>query len=404
MASVYTVSQISQYIKNMFTQDYMLKSVSILGEISNLKYHSSGHIYFSVKEGDAVLDGIMFKSSAASLKFRLKDGMRVIITGSIETYKGNSKYQIYARTITLDGQGELYQKYEQLKIKLEEMGMFDDMYKTPIPKYATRIGIVTSKTGAAIQDIINVSKRRNPYVNLFLYPALVQGEGAFLSIINGIKVLDDFGVDIIIIGRGGGSIEDLWAFNEEEVAKAIFECNTPIISAVGHQTDYTIADFVSDLRAPTPSAAAEIAVFEYDKFLDDLDNYENILKKHIYKKIEIYRNKTLSYERIVKSKSPRSIINFKKHKLAEYENNLKQCINNTIVQKKNRLGIIATKLEGKSPLYKIGNGYAYIAKEDNKKIKSIKDIKLGDEINISLRDGILKGNVTDIKERENYGK
>ena len=399
MASVYTVSQISQYIKNMFTQDYMLKSVSIIGEISNLKYHSSGHIYFSVKEGDAVLDGIMFKSSTASLKFRLKAGLRVIITGSIEPYKGNSKYQIYARTITLDGQGELYQRYEQLKKELEEMGMFDDMYKSPIPKYAINIGIVTSPTGAAIQDIINVSKRRNPYVKLVLYPALVQGDGAAPDIVNGIKTLDELNLDVIIVGRGGGSIEDLWAFNEEIVAKAIFECNTPIISAVGHQTDYTIADFVSDLRAPTPSAAAEIAVFEYSKFIEELESFEYTLKQHLYNKIDLNKHKVLSYEKLIKSKSPRNIINLKKHKLMQYEGDLSKIMHDKIIYNRNRLSIIATKLEGKSPLNKIGNGFAYVSDSNNKGLKSAKEVKIGDEVTISLKDGIIKSQISDIKER-----
>ncbi len=399
MASVYTVSQISQYIKNMFTQDYMLKSVSIIGEISNLKYHSSGHIYFSVKEGDAVLDGIMFKSSTASLKFRLKDGLRVIITGSIEPYKGNSKYQIYARTITLDGQGELYQRYEQLKKELEEMGMFDDMYKSPIPKYAINIGIVTSPTGAAIQDIINVSKRRNPYVKLVLYPALVQGDGAAPDIVNGIKTLDELNLDVIIVGRGGGSIEDLWAFNEEIVAKAIFECNTPIISAVGHQTDYTIADFVSDLRAPTPSAAAEIAVFEYSKFIEELESFEYTLKQHLYNKIDLNKHKVLSYEKLIKSKSPRNNINLKKHKLMQYEGDLSKLMHDKIIYNRNRLSIIATKLEGKSPLNKIGNGFAYVSDSNNKGLKSAKEVKIGDELTISLKDGIIKSQISDIKER-----
>lgn len=377
----------------------MLKSVSIIGEISNLKYHSSGHIYFSVKEGDAVLDGIMFKSSTASLKFRLKDGLRVVITGSIEPYKGNSKYQIYARTITLDGQGELYQRYEQLKKELEEMGMFDDMYKSPIPKYARNIGIVTSPTGAAIQDIINVSKRRNPYVRLVLYPALVQGDGAAPDIVNGIRTLDELNLDVLIVGRGGGSIEDLWAFNEEMVAKAIFECNTPVISAVGHQTDFTIADFVSDLRAPTPSAAAEIAVFEYSKFMDELDSYAYTLRQHMLKKVDINKQKILYFDKVIKSKSPRNIINLKKHKLMQYENDISKLMHDKVVYNKNRLSIIATKLEGKSPLNKIGNGFAYVSDNKNKGIKSAKDISVGDEITVSLKDGIIKSTVSNIEER-----
>ena len=265
MKNVYSVGQVNTYIKNMFAQDFMMQRISIKGEVSNCKYHSSGHIYFTLKDGTGTMNAVMFAGNRRGLQFQMKEGDKVIVTGSVEIYERDGKYQLYAREIELDGAGNLYLKFEALKRELAEMGIFAAEYKKPIPKYIKRLGIVTAPTGAAVQDIRNIASRRNPYVQLILYPALVQGEGAVASIVNGIRALDALGVDTIIVGRGGGSIEDLWAFNEEEVARAIFACNTPIISAVGHETDTTIADFVSDLRAPTPSAAAELAVFDYEE-------------------------------------------------------------------------------------------------------------------------------------------
>ena len=268
MKNVYSVGQVNTYIKNMFAQDFMMQRISVKGEVSNCKYHSSGHIYFTLKDAVGTISAIMFAGNRKGLSFPMKEGDKVIVTGSIEVYERDGKYQLYAREIALDGAGNLYLKFEALKRELEEMGMFAPEYKKPIPKYIRRLGIVTAPTGAAVQDIRNIAKRRNPYVQLILYPALVQGDGAVNSIINGIHALDALGVDVIIVGRGGGSIEDLWAFNEEEVARAIFECETPVISAVGHETDTTIADYVADMRAPTPSAAAELAVFDYQAALE----------------------------------------------------------------------------------------------------------------------------------------
>ncbi len=257
----------------MFTQDFMLARISIRGEVSNCKYHSSGHIYFTLKDEKAAIACVMFAGNRKGLSFTLKEGQKVEAEGSISVYEQNGSYQLYARKITLDGAGELYKQYENLKTRLEEMGMFAEEYKKPIPQYAMKIGIITAQTGAAVRDIITVAKRRNPYVKLTLYSAFVQGEGAKESIVQGIKALDQLGLDILIVGRGGGSIEDLWAFNEECVARAIFECNTPVISAVGHEVDVTIADYVADLRAPTPSAAAELAVFDLRALEEKLGQY-----------------------------------------------------------------------------------------------------------------------------------
>ena len=304
--NIYSVGQVNTYIQNMFAQDFMLHQISIKGEVSNCKYHSSGHIYFTLKDQTGTIAAVMFSRYRRGLAFQMKEGDKVVVTGSVEVYERDGKYQLYAREIELEGAGNLYLKFEALKRELEEMGMFDAAYKKPIPRYATRIGIVTAPTGAAIQDIRNIAARRNPYVQLILYPALVQGDGAAASIVRGIHALDVLGVDVIIVGRGGGSIEDLWAFNEEEVARAIFACNTPVISAVGHQTDTTISDYVADLRAPTPSAAAELAVFEVDRVLDMLQNGRELLMRRLQQQIEKKRSFLREYQLRLQNLHPKN--------------------------------------------------------------------------------------------------
>lgn len=273
MRNVYTVKQVNLYIKNMFTQDFMLNRIYVKGEVSNCKYHTSGHIYFSLKDESGTIACIMFASARSGLSFRMREGQKVVVLGSVNVYERDGKYQLYANEIILEGAGLLYEKFEALKQELEEMGMFADEYKQPIPKCAKTVGIVTAPTGAAVRDIIQIASRRNPYVQLILYPALVQGEGAADSIVRGIRMMEKQNVDVMIVGRGGGSIEDLWAFNEEKVARAIFECRVPVISAVGHETDTLISDFVADLRAPTPSAAAELAVYDYRHVLEQMEAF-----------------------------------------------------------------------------------------------------------------------------------
>ena len=254
--NAYTVGQINAYIKNMFTQDYMLSRIYVKGEVSNCKYHTSGHIYFSLKDESGTIACVMFAGQRGGLAFRMSNGQQVVVFGSVNIYERSGTYQLYAREIRLDGEGVLFERFQALKRELEEMGMFSEEYKKPVPKFARRVGVVTAPTGAAVRDIMNIARRRNPYVQLILYPAQVQGEGAKESIVRGIERLSREDIDVMIVGRGGGSIEDLWAFNEEEVARAIFNCPVPVISAVGHETDTTIADFVADKRVPTPSAAA----------------------------------------------------------------------------------------------------------------------------------------------------
>ncbi len=273
MQNIYTVAQVNSYIKNMFTQDFMLQKVRIRGEVSNCKYHTSGHIYFTLKDAKSTISCVMFSSDRVGLPFRMTEGQQVVASGTVDVYERDGKYQLYARQIELDGIGALYERYERLKTELAERGMFAEQYKQPIPRYVRKLGVVTAETGAAVRDIINVASRRNPYVQIILYPAIVQGEAAVLSIINGIHAMEAQQVDVMIVGRGGGSIEDLWAFNEEAVAQAIFDCPIPIISAVGHETDVTIADFVADLRAPTPSAAAELAVCDYGQLTEQMAEY-----------------------------------------------------------------------------------------------------------------------------------
>lgn len=406
MGSVYSVGQVNSYIKNMFVQDYALRNISIKGEVSNCKYHTSGHIYFNLKDSTGVISGIMFAANRRNgLKFRLQEGQSVVASGSVNVYERDGKYQLYAKSIELDGTGQLYQKFDRLKSKLEEMGMFDPMYKKPIPKYAVKIGIVTASTGAAIQDIINISRRRNPYMQLILFPAQVQGEGAVGSIVNGIRCLDAMNLDTIIVGRGGGSIEDLWAFNEEEVARAIFDCNTPIISAVGHETDTTIADYVADMRAPTPSAAAELAVFSYNDFIENLYNINFTLNRCFTRNIENKKLKIDGYMRELKYLNPSYKIVVKKQEVNDILISMQNIIAAVIDKKKNELAVKCERLNGLSPLNKLGGGFAYVSDERGMPLLKVDDIKLKECVNINLKDGNIKAAVTEIeKGTMQYGK
>ena len=398
--NIYPVGQVNKYIKNMFAQDFMLHLISIKGEVSNCKYHTSGHIYFTLKDKAGAMSAVMFAGNAKNMTFRMKDGDQVVVTGSVEVYEKMGTYQIYARQIELDGEGNLYLRFEQLKKELEEMGMFAAEYKRPIPKYAGKIGVVTAKTGAAIQDIRNISGRRNPYVQLILYPALVQGEGAAQSIVNGIHALDRMGLDIIIIGRGGGSIEDLWAFNEEIVARAIFECNTPVISAVGHETDWTIADFVSDRRAPTPSAAAELAVFDYRQMTDQLSNIKKRMDSNLSGKIEFYRERLSHIKTRVSYLSPANRLNENRKRLADLEERLLLLMQQQIKDKRQKLIMLSTRLDADSPVKKLSQGYAYVSKEDGRNIHSAADITCGENIDIYLIDGRAKAVISEVDLNE----
>lgn len=396
MASVYSVGQVNAYIKNMFNADFALNNIYIKGEISNCKYHTSGHIYFTLKDSTGVISAVMFAGNRKGLKFKLEEGQKVIALGSVSVYERDGKYQLYAKQIILEGTGLLYQRFEQLKTQLEEMGLFDKMYKKPIPKYATKVGICTASTGAAIQDIINISKRRNPFVQLYLYPCLVQGQGAAVNIVNAIRCLDSMDLDVIIVGRGGGSIEDLWAFNEEIVAKAIFDCDTPVISAVGHETDFTIADFVADMRAPTPSAAAELAVFDYSEFMEKQLNYSRLLFSSIDNKLKIYRKSLKSYETSVNLFSPVNQLQSRRQYSDELMTKLSKELNDVLNDRKHKLQIYAERLNGMSPLNKISKGFAYVTDGNKKPLTSVSQVKADDEMSLIIKDGTIKAKVVEV--------
>ena len=385
--NVYSVGQVNTYIKNMFGQDYLLNRLYVKGEVSNCKYHTSGHIYFSLKDETGAIACVMFAAQRSTLKFRLAEGQRVIVLGSVRVYERDGKYQLYANEIVLDGVGLLYERFQALKKELEEMGMFAQEYKKKIPAYCKKVGIVTAPTGAAIRDIMNISKRRNPFVQLILYPALVQGEMAAPSIAKGIEALDQLGLDVIIVGRGGGSMEDLWAFNEEEVARAIFHCQTPVISAVGHETDTTIADYVSDLRAPTPSAAAELAVFSIRDVLDKQKNYKMRMNQALSHKIYLVRKEMENYELRLKALSPKQQLIEKRTFAAELANQLDFSINNNLREKRFLLQMYIEKLNGLSPLKKLNQGYSFVADGSGKAVTSIEAVKEADELKIHVTDG-----------------
>lgn len=397
---IYSVGQVNTYIKNMFSQDFMLNRISVKGEVSNCKYHTSGHIYFSLKDETGTLSCVMFAGQRKGLGFAMKNGDKVVAEGSVSVYERDGKYQLYARSITLEGAGLLYERYLALKKELEEMGMFSQEYKQPIPAYVKKVGIVTAPTGAAIQDIRNIAGRRNPYVQLILYPALVQGEGAKESIVKGIETLDAWGVDVIIVGRGGGSIEDLWAFNEEEVARAIFHCQTPIISAVGHETDTTIADFVADLRAPTPSAAAELAVADVRQLLETLRAYRQKLTFGMENQIYSLRQRMKQYEMKLEYGSSAYQIQEKRIRLLDLEERLGSAMENQIFRARQNLNIYIERMKGLSPLDKLNQGFSYVENEAGHSVTCIGQVKPGDTLNIQVTDGRILTKVTETIEEE----
>ena len=400
MKNIYSVGQVNTYIKNMFAQDFMMQRISVKGEVSNCKYHSSGHIYFTLKDAVGTIGAIMFAGNRRGLAFPMKEGDKVIVTGSIEVYERDGKYQLYAREIALDGAGNLYLKFEALKRELEEMGMFAPEYKKPIPKYIRRLGIVTAPTGAAVQDIRNIARRRNPYVQLILYPALVQGDGAVNSIINGIHALDALGVDVIIVGRGGGSIEDLWAFNEEEVARAIFECETPVISAVGHETDTTIADYVADMRAPTPSAAAELAVFDYQAALERQQRLQTQMERCLRQRAQNAYLRLREYQTRLRYLSPELKLRERRKLAADLEEKLSDRMEQILKGKRHELALLSGRLEGMSPVKKLSQGFSYVADESGHAVTDASAVSVGQQLTVHLLKGRLQAEVTEVETDE----
>jgi len=377
-----------------------LQSLFVKGEVSNCKYHSSGHIYFTLKDSKGTISCVMFASNRAGLSFRMSEGQQVIVGGTVDVYERDGKYQIYAKQIFLDGNGLLYEKYEQLKRELEESGMFSAQYKQPIPKYIRTLGVVTADTGAAVRDIIQVASRRNPYVQILLYPAIVQGDAAVPSIVNGIRALETKGVDVMIVGRGGGSIEDLWAFNEREVAQAVFDCSVPVISAVGHETDTTIIDFVSDLRAPTPSAAAELAVTDIRDILGDLASYQNELNCRMQQRLQLERNRLKQRELRLKVVSPANRLREKKMLALSAEERLQDRMQKLLQRRKHELAIYIERMKGLSPLEKLSSGYSYVEDESGKNIRSVEQVKVGDKVSIRMKDGRVNATVSELVSGE----
>lgn len=397
--NVYTVKQVNSYIKNMFTQDFMLNRIYVKGEVSNCKYHTSGHIYFSLKDESGTIACVMFAGQRGGLSFHMREGQQIIVLGSVNVYERTGSYQLYAQEICLDGEGTLYEKYQMLKQELEEMGMFAPEYKKAIPRYAKRIGVVTAPTGAAVRDIMNISARRNPYVQLLLYPAQVQGEGAKESIVRGIRMLETKNVDVIIVGRGGGSIEDLWAFNDECVARAIFDCQVPVISAVGHETDVTIADYVADLRAPTPSAAAELAVWDYRQLQGYLDECRLRMNRSMTGTFRINRLRLKELDVRLSYLHPRHKLQDQQQRLIELEEELRTLMRDRVKEARHRLAIQIEKLNGLSPVRKLNQGFAYVEEADGGVVKSIRQVEKGDELTVYVTDGLIRTSVKAVQKK-----
>lgn len=394
--NVYTVGQLNSYVKNMFTQDYLLQSLFVKGEVSNCKYHSSGHIYFTLKDEKGAVGCVMFAAHRKGLLFRLADGQQVVVGGTVDVYERDGKYQLYARHIVLDGAGLLYERFEQLKAELEECGMFAAEYKRPIPRFIRTLGVVTADTGAAVRDIIQIASRRNPYVQIILYPAIVQGEAAAESIVRGIRALEERHVDVMIVGRGGGSIEDLWAFNERIVAQAVFDCEVPIISAVGHETDTTIIDFVSDMRAPTPSAAAELAVTDIREIFGEMEYYGERLNRLMNGALSAERERIEKYLLKLKFYNPLSRIRTRRQSCLRYEELLQEHMEGILRDRRHELDLYIERLKGLSPLEKLKSGFSYVEDEDGRNIRSVNSVHKGQRLTIRVQDGNINANVTDV--------
>jgi len=393
--NVYSVSEVNTYIERMFKDDFMLGNLSLSGEVSNCKYNHTGHIYFTLKDDGAAISCVMFAGKRAKgLKFQMKDGDQIVVTGYVGVYKPYGTYQVYANEIELAGVGDLFAKFEALKAELEETGMFDAMYKKPLPTHAMKIGVVTAPTGAAVHDIIRVSKSRNPYVQIVLYPAQVQGEAAAPSIVAGIQCLDEMGLDVIIVGRGGGSIEDLWAFNEEIVAKAIFHATTPIISAVGHETDFTIADFVADRRAATPSQAAEYANFVYTDFANEINRCSDRLNRALDYRLESYSERLNNLKLRLQLLRPENKIKVNQEKLEQLSIRLNNLMNAKIDRLENKLVAVSGRLDGLSPAKKLAAGFGYVTDEAGNRVDSVKALSVGDNISIRVKDGSIESQIT----------
>lgn len=389
MSNAVTVTQVNFYIKSLLDGSQPLKNIFVVGEISNFKYYTrTGHMYFTLKDENSQLKAVMFSSYSGRLKFVPEDGMRVICRGRISVYDRDGVYQLYAEDMQPDGVGALSIAYEQLKNKLEKEGLFDSCYKKPLPKYPRKIGVATSNSGAAVEDIKNITGRRYPLSELIIVPTIVQGERAPADIVKSIQILDDMDdVDVIIVGRGGGSIEDLWAFNSEMVARTIFDCHTPVVSAVGHETDYTICDFVSDLRAPTPSAAAELVVPDINSLISFVDSAHSKLSELLIRRLE---NENQRFDFLINNSplsNPRAYYSTYSDDIEAFRCDLINVFNSCVKRNELRLGSLAGKLDALSPLAVLSRGYGVVKNDDNTVIKTVRDLSDGEKINITLNDG-----------------
>lgn len=399
-ATSLTVTELNSYIKNLIDSDRNLSAVTVTGEISNLTDHRSGHLYFTLKDIDSQIKAVMFRSSRQRLKFMPEEGMKVTVHGSVSVYSQGGSVQLYANNMTPDGVGALYKAYEQLKQKLSAEGLFSSENKKEIPRYPEKIGVITSPTGAAVRDIINVTGRRFPLAKIYLYPALVQGDASEASLINALDYLDKSNlVDVIIIGRGGGSIEDLWSFNSEALARRIFSAETPIISAVGHETDFTICDFVADMRAPTPSAAAEIAVPDIKELMLSLDDTALRVEKSTRRILDSKKRELDLIKRAAVLNDARAIFEERYTNISDFSRRLKSAITGSISEKRASLAILSGKADALSPLSVLSRGYGIIEK-NGKSIKSTVDLTVGDEVRITLSSGKVDAQITEICEVE----
>ena len=385
--TAYSVTEVNRYIKKILSNDFILSNILVKGEISNFKNHSSGHLYFSLKDENAVIKCVMFRMEASQVKFKLEDGMKVIISGYVSAYERDGQYQLYCDSIVLDGVGDLYVAYEKLKEKLEKEGLFDETRKKKLPLLPESVAVITSKTGAVLRDIVNVSLRRYPNAHIKLLPASVQGEDAYKEIVRAIELVNEKKLaDVIIVGRGGGSIEDLWNFNREEVAYAIYKSEIPVVSAVGHQTDFTIADFVADLRAPTPSAAAELVFPDITELNYKINTYKKNLKTLLLAALNLRKKQLSSLENSYIMKRPLEIVNKRSCELDNYQKELVKLTNDMVKAKKKDFGEIVCKLDVLSPLKTLTRGYSIVRSED-KLIVNADDVKVGDKVNVKLKNG-----------------
>lgn len=396
--TVYSVNELNSYVKRILDNDENLKHIFVTGEISNYKAHYSGHLYMTIKDESASVKAVMFAGNASRLRFRPENGMKVLIFGTVSLFPRDGSYQLYISDMQPDGMGALSVAFEQLKKKLAAEGLFSDSYKKPIPKFPTRIGVITSETGAAVQDIFNVLSRRFPSAEVVLRPTQVQGDGAAQDIAKAIYVFNEYNAaDVLIVGRGGGSIEDLWAFNEEVVARAVFASEIPVISAVGHETDYTICDFVADLRAPTPSAAAELAVPDRLELKSELISYKQHILNLTKNKLDKERSKLLAIEKSGALRDPVTKLNENRRELLYLSERITNITVSAVDGNKMKYAALAGKLNALSPLGVISRGYA-LAERHGKVVTKVKDISVNDEISVRLSDGTLKAKVIGIEE------